>query len=93
VTGYNAIYGFKKGDERFGSLFKAINNNQGEQNYTIYKLDPKITYYFKVAALNGCTSGPWSNWLPVKANKKAAVYKYKKVVSGKTFKLVENVFK
>jgi hypothetical protein len=93
ITGYAVIYGFKKGDERFGAIFNSVNNNQGEQNYTVSNLNPKLTYYFEVAALNGCTSSPWSTWLPAKANRKAAVYKYRIAPSGKVSKLVENVFK
>ena len=93
ITGYAVIYGFKKDDDRFGAIFDSINNNEGEQNFTVNNLDPQTTYYFKVTALNGCTSGPWSTWLPAKANRTASVYKYKKLFSGKIFKLVENIFK
>ena len=34
---------------------------EGVQNYSITQLKPNTTYYFKVRAQNGCTSGDWSN--------------------------------
>lgn len=92
ITGYAVMYGFKKGDERFAAMFSPINNNEGEQNFTINKLNPKATYYFKVTAYNGCVSGPWSDWIPAKADRKRQVHKYKIVIKDKIKTLV-NQFK
>ena len=92
TTGYAVIYGFKKGDERYAATFDTSNNNQGEQNFTINKLNPKSTYYFSVTAINGCVSGPWSDWIPAKADRKKEVNKYKTVVKNKVKTLV-NQFK
>ena len=88
ISGYSVIYGFKKGDERFGANFNSINNNQGEQNFVVGNLNPKLTYYFKIAAVNGCTSGPWSTWVPAKANRNQTINKYRRVKLGKTYVLV-----
>jgi len=86
------MYGLKKGDERYAAIFTTINSNQGEQSYTINKLKPGTTYYFKVTAINGCTSGPWSEWIPAKADRKKTVNKYKTVIKNKVKTLV-NQFK
>jgi titin len=88
ATGYAVIYGHKKDDERFGSIEGLTNNNQGVQNVTINMLDPKTTYYFKVAAINGCTAGPWSDWVPVRANANKTIYKYITVIKNKIKTLV-----
>ena len=93
TTGYAVLYGFKKGDERFGALTSPLNNNSGIQNFTINDLDPKKTYYFKVAATSKCSISEWSNWVPVQANKKKSVYKYKTIIKNKIKSLVEIVFK
>lgn len=92
ITGYAVIYGHKKGDERYASMISTINNNQGEQNFTINKLNPKITYYFKVAAINGCVSGPWSEWIPAKADRKREIHKYRTIIKNKIKTLI-NQFK
>lgn len=89
VSGYAVLYGLKQGDERYGAFTGLMNNNEGEQNFTIGKLNPKQKYYFKIAAVKGCTSGPWSEWIPAKADRKATIDKYKKVNLGKgLYKLV-----
>jgi subtilisin family serine protease len=92
ITSYAVIYGLKKGDERYAAIFSPVNNNQGEQNFTINKLNPKLTYYFKVTAYNGCVSGPWSDWIPAKADRKREIHKYKTVIKNKIKSLV-NQFK
>lgn len=89
ITGYAVIYGFKKGDERFAATFNSINNNEGEQSFTINKLNPNTTYYFKVTALNDCTSGPWSEWIPAKASGKKTINKYKTTLVNKKVVLVD----
>lgn len=92
ITGYAVMYGLKKGDERYAALISPINNNEGEQSFTINKLNPKTTYYFKVAAINGCVSGPWSEWIPAKADRKKEINKYKTVIKNK-IKVLVNQFK
>ena len=92
ATAYAVLYGFKKGDERFGVVVSTVNNNNGVQNGDIFALDPKSTYYFKVAAINGCTISPWSEWIPVRANKTRVIYKYKTIIKNKIKTLV-NIFK
>lgn len=88
ITGYAVMYGHKKGDERYAAMISPINNNIGEQSFTINKLNPKITYYFKVTAFNGCVSGPWSDWIPAKADRKREIHKYKTVIKNKIKTLV-----
>ncbi|MDD2224835.1 MAG: S8 family serine peptidase [Candidatus Shapirobacteria bacterium] len=88
ATSYAILYGLKKGDERFGTFTNTINENKGVQNIDINMLNPKITYYFKVAAVNGCTMGPWSEWVPAKANRKSTIYKYKTIIKNKLKTLV-----
>lgn len=88
ITGYAVMYGLKKGDERYSAMISPIHNNQGEQNFTINKLNPKTTYYFKVAAFNGCVSGPWSQWIPAKADRKKEIHKYKTIIINKVKTLV-----
>jgi hypothetical protein len=80
ATSYAILYGFKKGDERFGAIVGTTNNNIGVQKADILALNPKSTYYFKVAAINGCTISPWSDWVPIKADRKRTVFKYKTVI-------------
>jgi len=92
ATAYAVLYGLKKGDERFGTIISTVNNNNGIQTADIYQLNPKLTYYFKVAAINGCTISPWSDWAPAKASKKSTIYKYKTIVKNKIKQLV-SIFK
>lgn len=92
ATGYSIIYGLKKGDERFGTTSMLVNNNQGAQEVTIGSLNPKLNYYFEVKANNGCTAGPWSDWIPAKPNGNRTVNKYRLVFNKKVPTLV-NQFK
>jgi hypothetical protein len=85
------MYGFKKGDERFGTIINT-GNNMGIQNSNINALNPKMTYYFKVAAVNGCTISPWSEWVPVKPDRTKTVWKYKTIIKNKIRTLI-NLFK
>ncbi len=80
ATLYAVLYGFKKGDERFGAIVGTTNNNLGVQKADILALNPKSTYYFKVAAINGCTIGPWSDWAPIRANKTRTVFRYRVMI-------------
>ena len=88
ITGYVVMYGLKKGDERYAAMINTLHNNHGEQSFTINKLNPRVTYYFKVAAVNGCVSGPWSDWIPAKADRKKDINKYKTVIKNKVRTLV-----
>jgi len=65
VSYYYISYGLKEGDEQFGTWFPYESSN-GVVSYTINLLSPRITYYFKVRAGNGCMPGLWSNWLGAK---------------------------
>lgn len=88
ITSYAVSYGLKKGDERYAAIFSPVNNNEGEQNFVVGKLNPRVTYYFKVTAYNGCVSGPWSEWIPAKADRKREIHKYKVIVKNKIRTLV-----
>jgi subtilisin family serine protease len=89
TNGYAFLYGYSKGDERFGAIAEPINNNDGVQHFTIYDLDPKATYYFKVAAINKCDISPWSGWVPVQANRKRTIYEYKTIIKRGVKSLVK----
>jgi hypothetical protein len=82
------MYGFKKDDRRYAANISTVNNNEGEQNFTVGQLKPKTTYYFTVAAVNGCTSGPWSDWIPARADRSKNIYKYKTIIVNKAKTLV-----
>lgn len=77
---YHVIYGFWQGDERFGSLSTHVtkDTNNGVQSLTISDLNPKSEYWFKVAPVNGCAVGTWSNWMKVGEwqNKESFFYRY-----------------
>ncbi len=88
ITGYVVNYGYKKDEDRFSAIFNYVNNNEGEQNFTVNLLDPRTTYYFRVAAVNGCTAGPWSEWVPAKANYKKTIHKYKTSLVNKKVVLI-----
>jgi hypothetical protein len=76
VETYSVIYGFHDGDERFGGIrMAAQNENQGVQSITVEHLDPKASYSFKVVSVNGCAPGEWSNWLSVgKVQAKTSIF-------------------
>jgi len=64
VSGYHVIYGYNQFDSRFGSLSQTITNaHQGVQHLVINDLEPYANYSFKIAPVNGCAVGSWSNWL------------------------------
>lgn len=77
---YHIVYGLWEGDERFGSLSHQVSRdtNNGVQSVTISHLHPKTEYWFKVAPVNGCAVGDWSNWLKVGKwiNRESIFYKY-----------------
>jgi len=68
VSYYYISYGLKESDERFGTWF-SYGSSSGVVSYTINHLSPRVTYYFKVRAGNGCMPGSWSNWLVAKPGK------------------------
>lgn len=65
---YAVIYGFKSGEERFGSEFNQ-SNSDGVLSYTINSLVPNTTYYFRIRGGNGCMPGGWSNEVKVTTTK------------------------
>jgi hypothetical protein len=85
---YAVLYGFKKGDERFGAIVNTVNNGLGVQNSLIGSLVPGKTYYFKVAASNGCMASDWSDWIPVKVQKNKTVIKYTTIIKNKIKTLI-----
>lgn len=62
VTNYTIVYGYSRGDERFGVSFPYGFYN-GVINYTVNYLAPNTKYYFRVRADNGCRQGYWSDTL------------------------------
>lgn len=68
VEQYHVVFGFWKGDERFGQIGAVVSKeqNNGVQSITVNELDPKANYWFKVIPVNSCAVGDWSNWLETK---------------------------
>ncbi len=62
VTNYTIVYGYSRGDERFGVSFPYGFYN-GVISYTVNHLDLNTKYYFRVRADNGCRQGYWSDTL------------------------------
>lgn len=82
VTNYYVAYGYKEGEERFGT-FTGLGPSSGVLTYTINELDPNTTYYFKIRPQNGCAPGEWSNSMKattVKKNASAAKH-YKNIIA------------
>lgn len=61
---YHIIYGYSRGDYRFGILNVGIEAS-GVQQITINDLEANIPYYFVVAPVNNCAVGAWSDWMMV----------------------------
>jgi uncharacterized repeat protein (TIGR03803 family) len=76
---YHVIYGHNKGQELYGQISAEVSHehNDGVQSITINALDPKASYWFKVAPVNGCAVGDWSNWLEAKIANKAVSISYR----------------
>lgn len=72
VTYYYISYSDKKAEEKYGVSFNQGSSN-GVLTYTINKLKPNTYYWFKVRGGNGCTPGPWSDWLSTKKGKSYSV--------------------
>lgn len=67
VSNYTIVYGYDRGDERFGVSFP-FGKYDGVISYTINHLSPNTKYYFRVRADNGCRQGYWSDTLSVRTN-------------------------
>jgi hypothetical protein len=67
VRSYHVMFGYSSYDQRFGVLSQPSETaSEGVQTITINHLEPKASYWFTVAPVNGCAVGSWSNWQPVK---------------------------
>lgn len=60
VTHYYVVYGTSPGKEQFGS---PNIGNKDTTTYTVRNLSGGTTYYFRIAAVNGCMPGNYSNEL------------------------------
>lgn len=58
-TQYYISYSENSSAEEHGALVNL--GSEGVQSYTVEKLTPYKTYYFKVRGQRGCTPGDWSN--------------------------------
>jgi hypothetical protein len=81
ATRYNVIFGYTNGDERFGGVSLASQNqNQGVQSILVDHLNPRSAYAFKILPVNGCAVGLWSNWLSTKGtltgSRKSSFFRY-----------------
>ena len=61
---YTVFFGYSDTDDRFNSTF-TVSPTGGSLQYTVYLLNPKTTYYFRIRANNGCAPGPTSKALKV----------------------------
>ena len=61
VTSYSVVYGFSSGDEKFGATFSSSKSTSA-LTFSINGLSSGTTYWFKIRAVNNCTSGEWSEW-------------------------------
>jgi len=73
VTNYTVVYGYDRGDERFGVSFP-FGFYDGVISYTINHLSPNTKYYFRVRADNGCRQGYWSDTLSAQTNWELKTY-------------------
>lgn len=67
VTEYRIVYGYSRGEERFGVSFPS-GYYDGVLSYQINFLEPNSRYYFRVIAVNGCRYGYWSDTLSARTN-------------------------
>ena len=68
---YHVIFGHSEGDERYGGISLNASDEQltGVLSIEVYNLELSQQYSFKVAPVNGCAVGSWSNWLTAKGVK------------------------
>lgn len=60
-------YVLEYGLESNNYIYGAQNiGGKGTRTYLVQSLQPNTTYYFKIRAGNGCTTGPWSNEISTK---------------------------
>lgn len=71
ANGYNVQYGVKPEANEHGDLF-GYSGGMWTIGRTISSLSPNTSYSFKVQAVNGCTSGPWSKTMTVKTKGRTA---------------------
>jgi len=71
VSYYTISYSDKGAQEKYGTSFDQ-GSSGGVLTYTINELKPGVIYWFKIRAGNGCSPGPWSNWLSTKGGKVVA---------------------
>lgn len=71
---YHVTFGNSAGDERYGGIAMQVSDeqNHGVLAIDIANLNPAQEYSFKVAPVNDCAVGEWSNWLTAKAVNKFA---------------------
>jgi len=63
---YHVTFGYAQGDERFGGVSLHADDVSGVLSLDISNLTPGQQYAFKIAPVNGCAVGSWSNWLTAK---------------------------
>jgi len=63
---YHVVFGHQAGDERYGGIAMSADDVSGVLAIDVTNLDPSQQYSFKVAPVNGCAVGSWSNWLTTK---------------------------
>lgn len=65
---YHVIYGYQPNQAVFGLLAAMTSqDNTGVQSVEINDLNPRMSYWFAVAPVNGCSVGTWSNWLEARS--------------------------
>lgn len=76
---YHVVFGNQEGDERYSGIALQVNadQNNGVLAIDVSNLDPAAQYSFKVAPVNGCAVGEWSNWLTAKGVNKYSQAKVK----------------
>jgi len=73
VSQYTIVYGYSRGDERFGTSFP-FGRYDGVISYTINHLAPNTKYYFRVRADHGCRQGYWSDTMSAQTNWESKIY-------------------
>ncbi len=63
ASSYTIMYGFSSGDERFSATFD-YGATTGAITYTVNGLEKGKTYYYEIQAVNACSRGPFSDWVP-----------------------------
>jgi len=76
---YHVIFGNSEGDERYSGIAMQVSGeqNNGVLAIDVDNLDPTAQYSFKVAPVNDCAVGTWSNWLTAKGVSKYGQTKVK----------------